>query len=253
MDRVFARVKGLFGAPSRRARMLERRRLKRLPVHQLFECRDGTSVWELRVIDVSFGGFRVLSPEPLGERGKPLHLRRLSTEVRALHGAAYSTGVMVEIAWSRPYPHAPGLHEHGLTLVQAPGSMNLDWYRQLLKELGLDGEAIFDRRRQRRFRCSLPGRFLIDAGLAAREGVVGDLSLGGALWVAEGILPVGSSGSLGMEWGERRLDLPVKVTGTRRAETTGRWLHSLELRTPLGRERQFELEAWLQELDDVER
>lgn len=178
------------------------------------------------VVDVGFGGFKVRSERSLGKRGDLLHLRRLSAEHDRKLGGSYTTGVMVRVAWSRQDEQG---WECGLSLPEAPGSMRIRWFKELVAELRLDERELFSKRSTRRHRCRLPATISTGA-LPSVSGMVLDLSAGGALFAAPAPAMLGSSGELQLRWGVKVLAAEVSVVGVRPAEATEielRFLHSL--------------------------
>ena len=149
---ILQRARKLFRGPDRRASR-ERRRLKRVACHQSFVCTRGEESFPLTVVDVGFGGFKVQSEHPLGERGDLLHLRRVATDFRRHLTGPYTTGLMVSVAWVKACED--GTYEAGFYLPQAPGSMRINWFRELLSELGMNEREVFSKRASRRHRCRL--------------------------------------------------------------------------------------------------
>lgn len=209
----------------RRASM-ERRKIKRLACHQNFLCTRGGESFPVIVVDVGFGGFKVRSSAPLGKRGELLHLRRLSEEHTKKLGGSYTTGLMVRVAWTKRDEDG---WESGLSLPEAPGSMRIRWFKELLEELRLDETEIFSKRAARRHRCRLPASIATGA-LPSVSGMVFDLSSGGVLFAAPAPAMLGSCGELQVTWGAKTLKAEVSVVGVRPAEASElelRFLHSL--------------------------
>ena len=209
----------------RRASM-ERRKIKRLACHQSFLCTRGGESFPVIVVDVGFGGFKVRSSAPLGKRGELLHLRRLSEDHTKKLGGSYTTGLMVRVAWTK---HDEDGWESGLSLPEAPGSMRIRWFKELLEELRLDETEIFSKRSARRHRCRLPATIATGA-LPSVSGMVFDLSSGGVLFAAPAPAMLGSCGELQVTWGAKVLKAEVSVVGVRPAEASElelRFLHSL--------------------------
>lgn len=209
----------------RRASM-ERRKIKRLACHQSFLCTRGGESFPVIVVDVGFGGFKVRSSAPLGKRGELLHLRRLSEDHTKKLGGSYTTGLMVRVAWTK---HDEDGWESGLSLPEAPGSMRIRWFKELLEELRLDETEIFSKRSARRHRCRLPATIATGA-LPSVSGTVFDLSSGGVLFAAPAPAMLGSCGELQVTWGAKVLKAEVSVVGVRPAEANElelRFLHSL--------------------------
>lgn len=209
----------------RRASM-ERRKIKRLACHQNFLCTRGGESFPVIVVDVGFGGFKVRSSAPLGKRGELLHLRRLSEDHTKKLGGSYTTGLMVRVAWTK---HDEDGWESGLSLPEAPGSMRIRWFKELLEELRLDETEIFSKRSARRHRCRLPATIATGA-LPSVSGMVFDLSSGGVLFAAPAPAMLGSCGELQVTWGAKVLKAEVSVVGVRPAEASElelRFLHSL--------------------------
>ena len=209
----------------RRASM-ERRKIKRLACHQNFLCTRGGESFPVIVVDVGFGGFKVRSSAPLGKRGELLHLRRLSEDHTKKLGGSYTTGLMVRVAWTK---HDEDGWESGLSLPEAPGSMRIRWFKELLEELRLDETEIFSKRSARRHRCRLPATIATGA-LPSVSGMVFDLSSGGVLFAAPAPAMLGSCGELQVTWGAKVLKAEVSVVGVRPAEANElelRFLHSL--------------------------
>ncbi len=205
------------------------------------------------MVDVSFGGFKVLAPRCLGPRGGFLHLRRVAADFRRHMSSAYTTGIMVKVAWSKPSSQDSRLYEAGLTLAEVPGSMTLGWYRELLTELGLDEATIFSRRSHRRFRCRLPAVLSFEGGEAPREisGTLLDLSSGGALLATPQTARIGCEVILSATWGAETLVAPGKVVGVRKSEEVGSpeelWWHSLTFDEGLEPNAGHLLSKWLGE------
>ena len=209
-----------------RRAIMERRKIKRLACHQSFLCTRGGESFPVIVVDVGFGGFKVRSSAPLGKRGELLHLRRLSEDHTKKLGGSYTTGLMVRVAWTK---HDEDGWESGLSLPEAPGSMRIRWFKELLEELRLDETEIFSKRSARRHRCRLPATIATGA-LPSVSGMVFDLSSGGVLFAAPAPAMLGSCGELQVTWGAKVLKAEVSVVGVRPAEASElelRFLHSL--------------------------
>jgi PilZ domain len=232
--------------PDKRASR-ERRRLKRMACHQAFVCTRGGESFPLTVIDVGFGGFKVISENFIGERGDLLHLRRVVTDFRRHMTGAYTTGLMVRVAWSKKDEVG---FEAGLYLPEAPGSMRINWFRELLGELGLKENAVFTQRHSRRHRCKLPAT-IRQGFLPVQEGFLLDLSPGGGLFSATKAAPMGDTVQMTVQWGRGEMNVAASVVGVRAtdAEGTGqRWLHSLKFHEPLSKGQERTLYTWLEEL-----
>ncbi len=243
---LFQRAKKFFAGPDKKAAR-ERRKLKRIACHQEFICTRAGEAFPVVVVDVGFGGFRVTSKQSLGKRGDILHLRRVATDFQRHLTGAYTTGLMVRVAWVK---ELEGSFEAGLYLPEAPGTMRISWFKELLKELGFDEKAVFSKRSTRRFRCRLPGE-LTCGPLPGGSGTVLDLSPGGGLFGAGKAAPMGVKASLHVRWGEEELELPVTVLGVRAnalESQGGRWLHSLRFEENLSKRQERILYAWLEEL-----
>lgn len=219
----------------------ERRRLKRMACHQEFLCSKGGECTPVTVLDVGFGGFRVRSNQPLGKRGDLLHLRRVATDFRRHMTGAYTTGMMARVAWVRPDEDG---WQAGLYLPEAPGSMRISWFRELLKELDMDEKSVFSQRATRRHRCRLPGRITTDSRYLS--GTALDLSAGGGLFSAEQSLAMGTEGEFSVTWGNKTLKIRAEVVGVRAAKTG--WLHSLKFEESPGAQVESLLYRWLDEL-----
>lgn len=223
----------------------ERRRLKRMACHQEFLCSRGGESTPITVLDVGFGGFRVRSDRRLGKRGDLLHLRRVSTDFRRHMTGAYTTGMMARVAWVKEDEDG---WQAGLYLPEAPGSMRISWFRELLKELDMDEKSVFSQRASRRHRCKLPGRILTES--RSLVGTVQDLSSGGGLFSAEESLPMGTMGEFSVTWGRKSLKVKAEVVGVRSATTSGNpgWLHSVKFEDPVPAQAESTLLQWLDEL-----
>lgn len=246
MKSLLLKARGYFSGPDRRA-ALERRRLKRLACHQSFECTSGKVKFPVTVVDLGFGGFKIRSSICVGKRGDLLHLTRVSNDLVKKLGGSYTTGVMVKVAWTKKDEHG---WESGLYLPEAPGSMRIRWFKELLKELDMDETEIFSKRSTRRHRCRLPASISTGA-LPAASGMVFDLSSGGALFAAPAPAMLGSCGTLEVQWGPRILRAEIAVVGVRPSEAQEidlRFLHSLKFEEPMGREAESLLYSWLDEL-----
>lgn len=244
---ILQQARRFFNGPDRQASR-ERRKLKRIACHQSFiGTRDGVS-FPLTVVDVGFGGFKVISDREPGPKGALVHLRRVANDFQRHLTPAYTTGVMVKVAWVRPHPE--GGFEAGLYLPQAPGSMRISWFKELLAELGMDEKSVFSQRHSRRHRCRLP------AGIAygqvpSQEGLMLDLSSGGGLFGAAKAAPMGEWVQLSVTWGRHRVDLKAEVVGVRQNlldEGGGKWLHSLKFQEELPKKVERILLSWLEEL-----
>ena len=224
----------------------ERRKLKRVACHQSFQATRGKESFPLTVVDVGFGGFRVVSEQSVGKRGDLLHLRRLATDYRRHLTGAYTTGLMVRVAWVKPTEEG---FEAGLHLPQAPGTMRISWFRELLQEMGFDERTVFTQRNQRRHRCHLPSELRLE-GFPVSTGLLLDLSSGGGLFGAEKSCLMGCDGTLSVTWGSRRLEIETNVVGVRSnpLKQGPRWLHSLKFAGPLNRDQEKILYGWLEEL-----
>jgi PilZ domain-containing protein len=198
------------------------------------------------VVDVGFGGFRVVSDQSVGERGDLLHLRRLATDFRRHLTGAYTNGLMVRVAWVKCTEDG---HEAGLHLPQAPGSMRISWFRELLEEMGFDERTVFTQRNNRRHRCRLPSELRLN-GFPVSNGLLLDLSSGGGLFGSDQSAPMGCEGVLSVKWGVRELDLESTVVGVRSnvVDSGPKWLHSLKFRDSLTRNQERILYRWLEEL-----
>ena len=231
----------------KRPSLSERRRLKRMACHQEFVCTKGKESHKITVVDVGFGGFRVRSQRSLGERGTLHHLRRLPTDFRRHLTGSYGTGLMVKVAWEKR--DAQGF-EVGLAVPEAPGSMRIEWFRELLREFGLDEQGVFSQRNSRRHRCRLPATLLVGEN-SELTGTMLDLSEGGGLLGLEHPVRLGAEGQLTVKWGVKTLVLGVSVVGVRENRISNGgppcW-HSLKFQEPLGALAEELLMDWLQEL-----
>lgn len=242
---ILQRARQLFQGPDRSASR-ERRKLKRVACHQRFQATRGELSFPVTVMDVGFGGFKVCSEEAPGERGDLLHLRRLSTDFRRHLTGAYTTGLMVRVAWVKKTEDG---FEAGLHLPQAPGSMRISWFRELLKEMGFDEKTVFTQRNNRRHRCRLPSELALK-GSPDMEGMLLDLSSGGCLFGGVRAATMGSEGLLSARWGSKELKVEVTVVGVRSNthDEGPRWLHSLKFRGELSKPQEQVLFKWLDEL-----
>ncbi|MFA5505062.1 MAG: PilZ domain-containing protein [Vulcanimicrobiota bacterium] len=242
---ILQRARQLFQGPDRSASK-ERRKLKRVACQQLFEATCQDRSFKVTVVDVGFGGFRVWTEQSPGERGDLLHLRRLVTDFSRHLTGAYTTGLMVKVAWVKKTAEG---YEAGLHLPQAPGSMRISWFRELLQEMGFDEKTVFTQRSNRRHRCRLPAELALEA-FPRSQGLVLDLSSGGGLFAAARAATMGAEGLLSVQWGSRELKVEVAVVGLR-SHTHGedpRWLHSLKFAEELSRPQEQVLYQWLDEL-----
>lgn len=245
MKSLLQKARGFFTGPDRRAAM-ERRRLKRLACHQSFLCSSGKESWPVTVVDIGFGGFKIRSSGPVGKRGDLLHLRRLSSDHTKQLGGSYTTGLMVRVAWTKRDEDG---WESGLYLPEAPGSMRIRWFKELLKELRMDETEIFTKRNNRRHRCRLPATISTGA-LPMASGMVFDLSSGGAMFAAPAPGMLGACGQLEVVWGPRTLRTEVSIVGIRPAEANEielRFLHSLRFEE-MDKATETLLYRWLEEL-----
>lgn len=246
MKNLLRKAQGWFRRRDRIA-ALERRRIPRLACHQSFVCHTGQREFLVTVVDLGFGGFKIRSAVPVGERGVLLHLRRVSADSVKRLGGSYTTGLMARVAWTKQDQDG---WESGLCLPDAPGSMRIRWYKELLAELEIDEKSVFSRRANRRHRCRLPATISTGA-LPSVRGMVCDLSSGGALWAAPASGMVGSTGRLVVQWGVHQLDLEVTIVGVRPAEVQVLdlpFLHSLRFQGPLPVAQESVLHRWLEEL-----
>lgn len=243
---ILQRAKKFFSGPDKGASK-ERRRLKRMACHQLFECTGAGLTFPVTVVDVGFGGFRIVSEHSLGERGDLLHLRRISTDFGRHLTGAYTTGLMVKVAWVRQEGNS---YEAGLHLPEAPGSMRISWFRELLKEMGMSESAIFSKRGTRRHRCRLPAQ-LTCGKLPVLHGLLLDLSMGGGLFGGAKASPMGDDAQFCVRWGAKELLVPVSIVGVRvntLEEAGPKWLHSIKFEKEFTKTQQRVLYAWLDEL-----
>lgn len=243
---ILKRAKSFFTGPDRSASR-ERRKLKRIACQQQFLATRGKESFPLTVVDVGFGGFRVLSDDPLGERGTLLHIRRLPNDFRRHLTGAYTSGLMVKVAWVKA---SEGQFEAGLSVPETPGSMRLNWYRELLGELGFDEKTVFSKRASRRHRCRLPAE-LRCGELPPQKGILLDMSSGGALFGEGKAAPMGTPATLAVEWGRERLELGVGVVGVRTNtldDSVPRWLHSLKFEEGMSQGQEKILFRWLEDL-----
>ena len=248
MKSLLQKARGFLGRDDRRA-SLERRKIKRLACHQNFLCTSSSESFPVTVVDIGFGGFKVRSAAPLGKRGDLLHLRRLSAEHERKLGGSYTTGLMVRVAWTKKDEDG---WESGLSLPEAPGSMRIRWFKELLDELQLDETEIFSKRATRRHRCRLPATISTGA-LPSVSGMALDLSSGGALFAAPAPAMLGSCGYFEVTWGAKMLKLEVSVVGVRPAEATEiehRFLHSLRFEDSMDEGTEKLLHRFLRELAD---
>lgn len=223
----------------------ERRKLKRVACHQSFQATRSDSSFPLTVVDVGFGGFRVVCQEFPGERGSLLHLRRLATDFRRHLTGAYTTGLMVRVAWVKRTEEG---FEAGLHLPQAPGTMRINWFRELLQEMGFDERTVFTQRNNRRHRCRLPAVLELQS-FPASDGLLLDLSSGGGLYGTEKAAAMGSEGRLSVKWGSKEFQIQVTVVGVRSNPHEGpRWLHSVKFCHELSKSQERILYHWLEEL-----
>lgn len=246
MKSLLQKARGFFAGPDRRA-SLERRKIKRLACHQSFVCSNGKLTIPVTVVDLGFGGFKIRSASSVGKRGDNLHLRRISTDHIKKLGGSYTTGLMVRVAWAKRDEDG---WETGLYLPEAPGSMRIRWFKELLQELDLDETEIFSKRSTRRRRCRLPA--VISTGaLPSVTGMVFDISAGGALFAAPAPAMLGSCGSLDVQWGPKKLHVEISVVGIRPSEANEldlRFLHSLKFEEPMDKANETLLYRWLEEL-----
>lgn len=258
MENILRKAQNFFAGPKRRSVLAgrkaasERRRLKRMACHQSFLCSKGGDSHPITVVDVGFGGFRVRADKPLGKRGDLLHLRRISTDFRRHMTGAYTTGMMARVAWVKEDEDG---HEAGLYLPEAPGSMRISWFRELLKELDLDEKSVFSQRTARRHRCKLPGSIAVD-GQVTQNGTVFDLSAGGGLFGTTKAATMGAEGDFEVVWGAKTLRLRAEVVGVRQGPLFGQgpgWLHSLKFQEELPKEAEQILYRWLDELSRNEQ
>lgn len=243
---ILHRARRFFSGPNKNASR-ERRKLKRMACHQAFLCTKGEVSFPLTVIDVGFGGFKVMSEHPIGKRGDLLHLRRVATDFKRHLTGAYTTGLMVRVAWAK---ESDGHFEAGLHLPEAPGSMRISWFRELLSEMGFDEKAVFTQRHNRRHRCRLPSEFSVQ-GRPVQGGLLLDLSSGGGMFGAAKAANMGDQGRLSARWGSKELLLDVTVVGLRANnidEAGPRWLHSVKFEENFGKAQESILYAWLEEL-----
>lgn len=244
---ILQRARKFFSGPDKIASR-ERRKLKRMACHQSFVCTRGKESFPLTVVDVGFGGFKVQSEVSPGERGELLHLRRVATDFRRHLTGAYTTGLMVRVAWVKKCEE--GGYEAGLYLPQAPGSMRISWFKELLSELGMDEKEVFSKRVSRRHRCSLPASIRFGS-TPEQQGVVQDLSPGGALFAAAKAAPMGEQVEFRVVWGRKALVLKATVVGVRPSEAHQggpSWLHSLKFEAELDKKQERILYGWLEEL-----
>ena len=202
----------------------------------------------MTVVDVGFGGFRALAEQRVGERGQLLHLRRLSNDFKRHTTGAYTTGIMVRVAWAK---ESDGVWEVGLYLPEAPGSMRISWFRELLEELGFNEREIFSKRVMRRHRCRLPCKLLGAEDGVPIEGVLLDLSPGGGLFGSSKKSILGQVHDCSVKWGLKELVLKAEVVGLRvnNIDDMGpRWLHSLRFQSDLDKTQEQVLHGWLEEL-----
>lgn len=247
---ILKRARRFFSGPDKKSSR-ERRRLKRMACQQAFVCTKGEESFPLTVLDVGFGGFKVLTEHPVGERGDLLHLRRVSTDFRRHLTGAYTTGLMVRVAWTK---RDGEYYESGLHLPEAPGSMRISWFKELLSELGLSEKEVFTQRNTRRHRCHLPAR-LTCGPVPEHQGTLLDLSPGGCLFGSNVAAPMGKVAELSVVWGVKELSLSVEVVGVRPnnvEEMGSKWLHSLKFQGELSRSQEKILYSWLEELADNE-
>lgn len=240
------RARQFFSGPNKQASR-ERRRLKRIACHQSFLGSRGGETFPLTVTDVGFGGFKILSDQHPGERGDLLHLRRVATDFQRHLTGAYTTGLMVRVAWVKPLQG--GGYEAGLFLPEAPGSMRISWFKELLSELGMDEKDVFSKRQSRRHRCRLPATIAVGS-LPPQEGFLFDLSPGGGLWGSAKAASMGEVVELSVVWGRGRLNVSATILGVRRSDVDeggNRWLHSLKFES-LDKASERTLFTWLEEL-----
>lgn len=223
----------------------ERRKLKRVACHQAFQATRGEQSFELTVVDVGFGGFRAQCEVSPGSRGDLLHLRRVATDFRRHLTGAYTTGLMVRVAWVKKTETG---YEAGLHVPQIPGSMRISWFREMLGEMGFDEQTLFSKRVARRHRCRLPGELNL-VGAPKLEGMLLDLSVGGGLFGTLTAAAMGQEGEMLVKWGSRSLLLPVTVVGVRAGASSAdpKWLHSVKFNGSLKAAQERELSAWLEE------
>lgn len=237
---------GVLGQGLLRRASLERRKIKRLACHQSFVCSNGKESWPVTVVDLGFGGFKIRSQADIGRRGDYLHLRRLSADHTTRLGSSYTTGLMARICWSKKDDDG---WELGLSLPEAPGSMRIRWFKELMQELGMDETEVFSKRVTRRHRCRLPATMA--GALPPVSGMLLDLSPGGGLFASSQAALMGSSASLRVEWGVKVLSVDVTVVGVRPAparELELRFLHSLKFEAEMDAENEAILCRWLEEL-----
>jgi hypothetical protein len=226
---------------------IERRRIKRMACHQVFLCSNGKESCPVTVVDLGFGGFKIRSEQSVGKRGDLLHLLRQTGDVLKKLGGSYSIGLVVRVAWTRRDEDG---WETGLYLPDAPGSMRIRWFKELLRELDLDETEVFSKRSTRRHRCRLPAQ--LTAGfMLPTPGMLLDLSPGGGLFASSQAALLGTAGQLQVQWGAKTLGCQVTVVGVRPAEPRElehRVLHSLKFEEPMDTAAEAVLCRWLEEL-----
>lgn len=244
------RAREFFSGPNKNASR-ERRKLKRMACHQEFLGTREGSTFPLTVIDVGFGGFKVMSEHALGKRGDLLHMRRVATDFQRHLSGVYTTGIMARVAWCKERGNH---YEAGLYLPEAPGAMRVSWFKELLKEMGFDEKTVFSQRNSRRHLCRLPAELKLVAP-PTLGGLLLDLSPGGALFAAERAAGMGELADLSVRWGSQTLTVEASVVGVRANGTesnTPRWHHSLRFADDINKQQEKVLYGWLQELADHE-
>lgn len=138
----------------------QKRRLTRIVCHYAVTCHWENHAVQARVLDMGLGGIRLSVPEPL-PAGSPVLVQLDPPLVGAFP-------VRARVQWSE------GL-EAGVSYQESPGNLERSWVQRVLKLIGLDEQAIFERRLHVRVASKLPVK------VDGQPGILLNLGLRGAM------------------------------------------------------------------------
>lgn len=153
-------IQDLVEDSTRELALSQKRRLTRIVCHYAVTCHWENVAVEARVLDMGLGGIRLSVPQPL-PTGMPLLVQLDPPLVGAFP-------VRARVQWSE------GL-EAGVAYQDQPGNIERSWVQRVLKLIGFDEQAIFERRLHVRVASKMPVR------VSDREGTLLNLGLRGAM------------------------------------------------------------------------
>ncbi|HXE73059.1 MAG TPA: PilZ domain-containing protein [Candidatus Nitrosotenuis sp.] len=198
----------------------DKRRLIRLRCHFKVTCAQERRAFEAAVTDMGLGGMRLKVPERL----KPGE--RVTVTNPAVEGKGLLDSVRCAVVWCRKQRHSEQL-EVGVRYDDTPANMARSWVKFVLRNLGFDERAIYQKRKNIRAATSLPCHMELTSGKT--EGRVVNLGVGGALVQSDYELPTGGRILLRIGPWQRlpALELGGQVRSGRFVPEGQVWLHGV--------------------------